>query len=156
MKTHVVFLILFACLVPLGCSSDNSSRVPVYKVTGKITYKGAPVAGADVTFNCTEANRSAFGRTNEEGVYKLTTFSSNDGAVDGKHSVTVQQAPPSKPAAPVASVETDQYVPPEMDLSTDPIAPKSTLPAMYSDPVTSGLIAVVNKDGENVIDFPLE
>lgn len=156
MSVRILALMIAACVSQAGCSSGTSSRDPVYKVTGKVTYKGAPVVGADITFLCTAPERSAFGRTNDEGVYNLTTFSANDGAVEGKHSVTIKQLPVATTPVPIASTETDAYVPPEQDQSTDPVAPKSTLPANYGDAATSGLIAVVSKDGENVHDFPLE
>ncbi len=157
MKLNAVLVIFLACSSFIGCSSSVAPPVPVFKVTGKVSYKGQPVAGADVTFRCDEANRSAFGRTNAEGMYKLTTFSANDGAVAGKHGVSIVLIPPSAaPAAEVASIESDNYAPPGMNQSTDPPTPKSTLPDIYKDPATSGLIAVIEAGRENVQNFDLE
>ncbi len=156
MRTQFALLLLVVAIAAAGCSGGATNRDPVYKVRGKVTYLGKPVAAADLTFNNDEMKRSAFGRTNDNGEYELTTFSANDGAVAGKHSVTIIQVPvpPTTPTLP----ETDSadYAPPEFNVSTDPVRPKTTLPEKYATPATSGLIAVVNEDGENVIDFDLK
>ncbi len=149
---------LFCCVLLLslvGCGSEKIDRPPVYKVRGKITFQGKPVKGADVTFMSRTANRSAFGKTDENGEYQLTTFTVNDGAVEGKQEVTVVEIPPIAPTAAIPDVENAAYEPPKPneELKT---APKSSLPQRYADPATSGLIAVVNKDGENVVDFDLK
>src|SRR5690606_32888601 len=77
-------------VLALGCGGGEvEPPAPVFPVSGKVTYKGQPVAGADITFHHESGDRSAFGRTNDEGEYKLTTFSSNDGAIEGRHGVTI-------------------------------------------------------------------
>src|SRR5690606_5861700 len=105
--------------------------VPVYPVSGKVTYQGQPVSGADITFHHESTDRSAFGRTNDEGEYKLTTFSSNDGAVEGKHGVTIVKFQAPVEAPPVADVESEAYEPPGEGMSTDPVKPKTDLPEKY-------------------------
>ena len=136
-----------------GCGSEKKgNREPTFPVTGKITYKGRPIEGADVTFYCKEKDRSAFGRTDSEGAFKLTTFASNDGAVPGKHVVVVTKVdvpPPTK----IADISDPAYQPPKEGQSTSPPA-KKLLPARYMDVKTSDLIAVVNGDGPN--DMTLE
>jgi hypothetical protein len=57
------------------------------------------------------------------------------------------------PALP--ATEDTAYQPPGVGQSTLPPAPKSNVPAKYADAATSGLIAVVNEDNENVVDFAL-
>lgn len=149
------FLQLFCLFAVFGCGSDPGPPVPVHPVTGKVTYKGEPVVGADITFMNAEANRSAFGRTNDRGEYQLTTFSANDGAVAGKHVVTItkiESAPPTTEAAPI---ESEAYVPPGLGESTEPPKPKSTFPEKFGKQDTSGLIAVVNADAPNKINFEL-
>lgn len=148
--------ILFCIAILFGCGG-NSSPVPVYPVEGTLKYQGKPVAGADITFFNAEANRSAFGRTNDQGEFELTTFSSNDGAVAGKNVVTIQKFETPPPAATdVASTESEAYVPPGFNKSTDPPKPKSNFPEKYGSQETSGLIAVVNAEGPNKIDFDLK
>jgi hypothetical protein len=139
----------------MGCGGSDAPPMPVYPVTGVVKYKGQPVKGADITFFNKEADRSAFGRTDDEGEYQLTTFSSNDGAVAGKSIVTITkfEAPPASTAA---SVESEEYVPPGIGQSTSPPPPKSSFPEKYGSQETSGLVAVVNADAPNKIDFDLK
>ena len=150
-------LVLLSIPVLAGCGGSAAKRpADVYPVTGKVIYKDKPLVGADVTFFNEEKNRSAFGRTNDQGVYKLTTFSSNDGAVEGKQIVTIVkiEAPPAP--AKVVDVDSADYQPPGFNQSDAPPPPKSSFPAKYGDRNTSGLVAVVNADGANVIDFDLK
>jgi hypothetical protein len=150
---------VFCCVVLLslvGCGGgEKLNRPPVYKVRGKVTLQGKPVKGADVTFMNKETNKSAFGKTDDNGEYQLTTFNANDGAVEGKHDVTIVEIPPIASTPAIADVNTDAYQPPGIGQDTMP-APKSSLPQKYADPSTSGLFGVVNKDGENVCDFDLK
>lgn len=158
MKSSTGFVRLLCCVMLLvisGCGGEKLNRPPVYKVRGKVTFQGKPVKGADITFMNRESNRSAFGKTDENGEYQLTTFNANDGAVEGKHEVTIVDIPPIAPTAAIPDVESTDYQPPKPgeELLNKP---KSALPQKYADPASSGLIAVVNKDGENVSDFDLK
>lgn len=147
----------FGLLVQCGCSGGGGKSAPpaaVFPVSGKVTYKGNPVVGADVTFTNEEAKRSAFGRTNDRGEYRLTTFSSNDGAVPGKHIVTIVKFEPAPQVVQPDESSTD-YVPPGFGQSTAPPPPKSTFPEKYGNAATSGLIAMVNAEGGNVVNFDL-
>ena len=128
----------------------------MYPVTGIITLRGKPVASADVTFFNAEKNRSAFGKTNDKGEFKLTTFSANDGAVEGQHVVTVIKLEMPPEATSGAAVESEAYVPPGRGESTTPVPPKSELPEKYADQATSGLTATVKTDGPNVVNIDLE
>lgn len=147
---------LLSVIAGCGGTTKPSNREPVFKVQGKVTYKGKPVAGADVTFRSESVERSAFGRTDDQGNYRLSTFGANDGAVAGKHSVIITKgaaAEPSKPDAPVESVD---YVPPGYEKEKPKPKAKSDFPEKYSKPATSGLLAIVNDDGKpNQIDFEL-
>ena len=152
LRVALVGLMLFTA----GCSrGEKLNRLPVFKVRGVVTLKGNPIANADITFLNAEANRGAFGKTNEKGEYQLTTYTSFDGAVPGKHSVSIIHTPPVANMPVSVSSEDPAYVPPAIGQSTLPPAPKSNVPAKYADPATSGLIAVVNEDNENVVDFEL-
>ncbi len=137
---------LAACC--LGCGGGASApagREPVFPVSGKITYKGKPVDGADVTFFCKDKDKSAFGRTDKDGSFRLTTYSSNDGAIAGKHVVVVSKfdvPPPTKEY----DINDINYQPPGLGQSTSPPS-KKLLPAKYADAKTSDLIAVVSGDG---------
>ena len=139
-----------ALLLVSGCggAAKPKNRVPVFKVSGKVVYKGQPVPDADVTFYCAEKEKSAFGKTDSKGEFRLTTYGPNDGAVAGKHVVMVvksEAAPPTN-AAPVDSTD---YVPPGYEKTPPPPPPKKLVPAKYTDVKTSDLFVVVTDDGEN-------
>lgn len=76
-----------ACILLAGCS--KSGRMSITPVHGQVTYQGRPVAEATVEFLCPGASRPAAGVTDEQGNYRLTTFTANDGAMIGTHVVTV-------------------------------------------------------------------
>jgi hypothetical protein len=152
-----------ACLVGVGlfvsgCGGETAKGPPreaVFPVSGKVMYKGAPVASADVTFMCEEKNVSAFGRTDAHGEFKLTTYASNDGAVAGKHTITVVKI---ETAAPTKLADTDDtaYVPPTEGQSTDVTPPKNLIPAKYKDPKATDLFATVTEGSNPPITLELK
>jgi len=152
-----LLLVAMTGLVAAGCGSQaRTGTDPVYPVSGVISLRGKPVAGADVTFFNAQKNRSAFGRTNDKGEYKLTTFAPNDGAVEGQHVVTVIKLQTAPETAPVADIQSPDYVPPGFGQSTEPKPPKSEMPEKYADQATSGLTATVNADGPNEVKLDLQ
>lgn len=152
-----LLLVAVTGLVAAGCGSEGrTGSDPVFPVSGVVTYKGQPVAGADVTFFNAQKNRSAFGRTNAKGEYKLTTFNANDGAVEGQHAVTVMKFEAASGTAFEAGIESPEYVPPGLGQSTEPKPPKSELPEKYAEMATSDLTATVKSDGPNEINLELQ
>lgn len=151
-------LLMLAMVGLVGCGGGaGAPPAAVYPVTGKITFKGEPVSGADITFVNNDAGRSAFGRTDGNGEFQLTTFSANDGAVEGKAVVTVSKLVVQPPTTPEADIESEDYQPPELGQAATPAAPPTSgIPEKYADPMTSGLVAVVSKDGPNTHNFELE
>lgn len=157
MRNVLWIAIVAAAVAGCGGSDARTGSEPVYPVSGVITYKGKPVTGADVTFFNAEKNRSAFGKTDDKtGEYKLTTFSSNDGAVAGEHKVAVLKYEQPSATTPAANTESQAYVPPAMGESTEPKAAKSDLPEKYGNQETSGLTATVKAEGANVVNLDLE
>jgi hypothetical protein len=82
-----------ACLLA-ACSLASPKVVPV---SGRVTHKGEPLAGATVTFQPARGNRSdvvgSVGRTNAEGRYELRLVEPDVlGAVVGRHLVTISTA----------------------------------------------------------------
>lgn len=78
-----------AVLIFAGCGPGGGS-VPTYPVSGKVTFNGAPVAGATVTFSPEGSGiPTAMGITDGQGLYKLTTYTSGDGAAEGSFKVLV-------------------------------------------------------------------
>lgn len=141
----------------VGCGGTSTPPpAKVYPVSGVITYKGKPVVGADVTFSNQESNRAAFGRTDDEGRYELTTFSQNDGAVEGKSLVTVAKFVAPVTTTPEASVESEDYEPPGFTKEEPVQKQQSEFPQKYSSAQTSGLFANVQPVDGNTFDFELK
>ena len=136
-------------LTLVGCSSDNSTsqRPRVVPVSGRVIANGQPLAGAHVTFTNTQANRSAFAKTDEEGKFRLTTFKPNDGAVPGKQQISVSK------------LESIEQANAGVDRTTTPNAAPTAarrwlIPRHYGDIRTSGLSAEVPEEG--ISDLILE
>jgi hypothetical protein len=92
-RRQAVFL--FLLLAPGGCS--DAQQYQTVPVSGVITCKGVPVANAMVNFTPLQQEdraqgqpgRVALGMTDKEGRFTLTTYENNDGAIVGRHTVTV-------------------------------------------------------------------
>ena len=119
-------------LLVAGCSGSN--RPSLAPVSGVVTWRGDPVAGAEVMFMPT-GGRPATGTTDADGRYRLSTFAKDDGALVGRHKVTITKRVP---------------------INDQPYAPeRSEIPANYGTAATSGLEADVAAPGPNEFEFPL-
>jgi hypothetical protein len=135
-----------------GCSGRGGPELA--PVSGKITLEGKPLAGAHVTFTAKDAPRAALGTTDAQGLYQLTTFRPNDGAVLGKHTVTVTM--PAKGTAEMSAAKPDAAYGEAMRQASKGVAPRgSEIPAKYANPATSELSAEVKK-GKNEFSFDLK
>jgi hypothetical protein len=80
-----------------GCGSGT------YPVRGHLVYEdGQPVtelAGFTVTFTSTSVGKSSIGEIQEDGSFRLTTLSPNDGAFPGEYKVILTQ-PHREPERP--------------------------------------------------------
>lgn len=88
------------CTLSAGCSS--SDQMATAPVSGKVTYNGQPVKGGSVMFSpvasgTQEPGKGASGTVKDDGTYVLGTYSADDGAVVGKH--TVAYIPPTSEVA---------------------------------------------------------
>jgi hypothetical protein len=147
----------------LGCSKGGdaaANRVGTHQVTGKVTYKGQPVAGAHVSFHPKSGQGpGAFGRTDAEGAFALQTYEPGDGAAAGEYVVTVQKI--ETPAASSASGEDLFRQMEEKSKSGQQPAdgsgePKSLLPEKYGSPESSDLKAVVPGTDPQAFEFDLQ
>jgi hypothetical protein len=143
-------------LIVLGCA-DNTGLAKRYPVSGKVSYKGAPVAKGRVDFI---PAKGGDGRTASgdilDGNYTLTTAEKDDGALPGSYKVTVTSAV-LDPAAEAALKEQSKGGQYRLGPETKDImkgAVKSLLPSKFSLPETSGLTAEV-KEQPNTIDLNL-
>jgi hypothetical protein len=86
-------LSLSAAMVLLGCGGDDSGLGSRYKVSGKVTYKGAPVPRGSVNFipvkPAPPEGRAASGEIKEDGSYTLSTAGGGDGALPGEYNVAI-------------------------------------------------------------------
>ena len=73
------------CLASNGCGTKQPETFPV---SGRVTYKGQPIARGLVAFYPAKG-RMATGDIGPDGHYSLTTFHSGDGALPGRDRVTI-------------------------------------------------------------------
>lgn len=89
MKTRILGLVLSLFAIGCGGGAPDEKLPTVFPVEGTVTLDGTPVDGATVTFIHPETERNAIGRTDEKGVFKLTTFKHGDGALPGRNNIVV-------------------------------------------------------------------
>ena len=77
----------------LGCSGPSN---PVATTSGTVTMDGKPLPDLVITFTPVAGSdqkdgpgKSATGNTGADGKFKLSTYEMGDGAIVGKHKVTV-------------------------------------------------------------------
>ena len=116
--------------------------------SGRITFRGQPVAGGQITFypEPIGSGRQAIGAIGPDGRYTLTTFDHGDGALLGRHRVTIK-------AVRVKDSLSAEKAAEEMRLGHD-LGVEWLVPKKYSRPETSPLTAEV-KRGNNTIDLDL-
>jgi hypothetical protein len=133
----------------IGCGGGGGPDLA--EVKGKVTYNGAPVEGARVTFHPTEGPL-ATGTTNASGEFTLAT-SGKPGAVIGQHKISVtkttggggEEMSPEDYAKDMAGGDTSFAE-----------ESKSQIPAKYADPEKSGLAEEVSSDSsKNDFTFDL-
>lgn len=140
-------ILLLLATVSLGCSSGEPSlipgRNPTIPVHGKITLDGSPIEGATVMFFSEKLMITSYGKTDETGTYKLTTYEPGDGAPAGHYQVSVKKSEQT-------IVETSDHpaIPPKAKTS-------ELLPPQYSEFESSKLKAVVAEGGHNAFQFNL-
>ncbi len=127
-----------ALLAAAGCGGGGTA--PTAKVTGTVTYNGDPIEGVSVGFIPEgEGGRPASGTTDASGKFTLSTFEAGDGAVLGKHSVIITEAPDD-------TGNEDYSLPDES---------AKRFPDKYESPMTSGFEATVEKGKENSFTFDM-
>jgi hypothetical protein len=90
-----VFLILVAATVlsATGCG-ESEKRVPVFPVSGKVTYLGQVPVGAQVVLypvnNPGASGVAPIGIVLDDGSFKVTAYDPEDGAPQGDYVATVQ------------------------------------------------------------------
>jgi hypothetical protein len=140
--TELFWVFPVAVLLAAGCGGAAKTA----PVSGTVTYKGKAVPNAHVTFAPEDGRRAAEGVTDQGGRFALGTFTTNDGALIGKHRVNIIARGPDRPPKPG---ESSSGMPGET-MPGDPVIPQK-----YFAPDTSGLTFEV-KPGSNRADFELK
>ena len=151
MKFSVIALLVL-CLCSCSASSDQKE---VYEVTGKVTFGGGPVAKATVMFSPLDKQPVATGITDNDGVYRLTTYDSFDGAAAGKYDVLISKVAVPKAGSAPTHDATGKNVAPSHNAAEETVDGGATLDPKYGKPA-NGMAADVKPSGENVFDFKLE
>ncbi len=96
----VVLLLLLAAVALAGTSCHRGGRERVYPVTGKVYHNGKPAEGATVIFVRREAAGSKAhrpgGQVGRDGSFRLSTYTSYDGAPAGRYAVTIVYPSPER------------------------------------------------------------
>lgn len=121
MRIQASLLLSTLAVVIAGCGkSDGTDLKPV---TGKVTFKGAALANATVTFRPIEGTQGAggHGKTDNSGNFKITYAKGGDGLPAGKYKITVSHR-----------LNPDGTVPPDDEPPIESRAVEK-LPPKYSD-----------------------
>jgi hypothetical protein len=139
-------------LLLAGCGSGRPETVPI---SGKITYAGKPVTQGKIVFY-PEHGRPATGEIGPDGSYSLTTFDQGDGAVLGKHRVTIKSTHVTEPAHMPKSFAEEVAQGQRKDAKAAPGGQVQWLvPRKYADKETSPLTAEVKRGGGPInFDIP--
>ncbi|MDB5392098.1 MAG: hypothetical protein JWM11_7744 [Planctomycetaceae bacterium] len=124
--------------------------MPVYPVSGNITFEGEPMAGGgSITFIPTgnQPGKAPGGEIDDTGHYVLSTYGQGDGAIAGGFRVVITQATSEEPEATPDGVAPKQ--------SNNALPEKLFIPAIYSDANKSPLNATVETKS-NEINFQLK
>jgi hypothetical protein len=121
-------LIVSAAVVAGGCGPGRPTTVPI---RGSVTLDGKPVAQATVLFVPIAGGVPARGATGVDGGFTLTTFAEGDGALAGKHRVSV-----SKMRVTGVEATEDGMLPATVSGEVRTIW---VTPQKYADATTSGL-----------------
>ena len=154
-----IFLLMGPCacalaIVVAGCSKTASVE-GVVKTSGVVTWQGAPVAGASVTFYPDGASgQAAAGTTDAQGKYELTTLNARDGAKPGTYKVMISKMEASGPGATMTQEEQTKYL--EQHGSPPPTEVKNALPQQYAEVTTTPLSATVKDGDKNEFNFDLQ
>lgn len=150
------FLLVMAAVAGCGAKADGPKTA---KTSGVVTYNGAPIQGATVTFANDKSPRAGTGITNDKGAFVISTFGIDDGAIVGTHVVTVMKQATS---AQVSQMKPEDYMKQMQGtggggggpVMTPGAAAKPELPVKYSNSGTSPLKFTVEEGKDN--QFKLE
>lgn len=143
-------------LLLLGCGADKDKPI---KVSGTVLLDGKPLAGASVRFmRDGGSGPGAYGESQEDGTFQLTSFTEGDGALPGDYRVLIsweEPPPPSFRTSPGATPSDEQkkaledYQEKKKKRGKPPV-----VPSVYKDPTRSPLKQTVPP--RDKVEFRLE
>lgn len=132
-------------LMALGCEKGQQ-RKPVFPVSGQVTFKGTPMAGAMIGYHpLGDPDPRAVrmqATAGKDGRYTLTTYVAGDGAPTGEYAVTLYWPGPRVARKTEDPTAEEDEIPPDR------------LKRLFADPKTTTLRATVREQA-NTIDFVL-
>ena len=129
-----------------GCGKQKT--VPLH---GTVTLDGRPLQGATVHFIAQDPEgRNALGSTNAEGVFRLSTFEPDDGALPGSYKVIVR---PATKADPELAAMTPAEAMKAASAGRKVNRPAVALPPRYSQPGQTILVQDVPASGDVVFEL---
>ena len=157
-RTTLLLGLVILAFITTGC---GPSGLPVVRVTGTVTFEGAPVEEASVTFTPMDLEgRLASGSTNAKGEFMLLTQGAEkSGVLPGNYRITVSKyILVDVRGNPVVSADDSGAYDPSSRGAARRAArpiPQSVLPDKYRNIETSALTVEVTKRGPNVFTFEL-
>jgi hypothetical protein len=92
-RLFIVFLVILPLVLATGCG-DSEKRVPVFPVSGTVTYQGKPPVGAQIVLHLANStatpDAAPIGVVQDDGSFKFTVYDPGDGAPQGDYVATVQ------------------------------------------------------------------
>ena len=138
--------VLLSILPMTGCGGPFK---PVY-LEGLVTLDGEPLAGATVTFLPEDGDgHPASGFTDQEGVFKLTTFKKNDGALPGEYCIVVTKIQSIEAPPEANSGEADAVLKHYKSLKSQ--GRRTLLPPIYAQAATTPFHCAVPPPDKQVI-----
>jgi hypothetical protein len=129
----------------VGCSpaQPTGDRETTVSAGGELTYQGQPLPYHQVLLTPESSKRPAAGVTDESGKFVLGTNQPGDGAVAGKHQVSVVYVgPPGSGGDGINDF-------------TPPPPPKVKIPAKYQRAETSGVSVEIPDGGDQALKINL-
>lgn len=153
--TRWLFVVLAAgTMCAAGCSGESKLEGTV-PVTGTVTQKGTPLAGASVMFSPAgqSSGRAAAAKTDDSGRFKLTSLQAGDGAMPGDYNVAITKT--ELVGKQYSVEEANEYY---NKNQKQPPAPqrKELVAPKYGQASTSGLKASVKAGQKNDFTFDVE
>jgi hypothetical protein len=152
-RTHASWSVLFWCLLVLVTAGCGSKYPPTAPVNGKITIDGKPVTTGRISFHPVNGERPALANIQPDGSYSLTTFEDGDGALLGRHKVSIKSTRiENAPSTPKDLKEEAEFNAKGLFSGKPHLV--FLVDKKYYDDRTTDLEAEV-KPGDNQIDFKL-